>query len=268
MKLHLPRLRVVQGLLLRTLYVDRRNPGQLVDVLVIPVLDLLVWGLLTLWMQRSGVQLPRVLELLLGARVLWTFLYRTQTTVALSFLEDIWSRNFVNVFVTPVRLGEVFTATALLSFAKATVAASVLTAATWLLYDTNLVGLGATGLLGMLTLFVMGWSLGVVTAGLILRYGTTIQALTWALPIILQPVSAVYYPVTMLPAPLQWFASILPSTHAFEGMRSFLQTGEVPWRSLFVGLAWSLLYAVASMVFFRRKFDEIRRLGLLARSGS
>ncbi|MCK6548844.1 ABC transporter permease [Myxococcota bacterium] len=262
-----PRPRVVKGLLLRTFYVDRHNPGQLVDVVLIPVLDLLVWGLLTLYIKRSGVQLPKVLELVLGARVLWAFLYRSQTTVALTFLEDIWSRNFVNVFVSPVRLSEVFAATGALSMFKASLGAIVLTIATRVLYQADVLALGITGLLAIASLFLMGWALGVATAAIILRWGTSVQALTWALPIALQPISAVYYPVSMLPSWLQGFAMIFPSTHAFEGMRAFLDTGTVPWGLLLSGLGWALVYAIAAGLFFRVQFDAVRRLGLLAKAG-
>jgi len=257
----------IKGLILRNLYLHRRSLPRLMEIVFWPVMDLMVWGYVTVWMKRTGGGLGGVLDFLLGALVLWTVLYRAQLGVTVAFLEDIWSRNFVNVFVTPVRLSEILFATGMISVGKALATGLVLAPLAWLLYGTNVLALGASGAVGLLVLLLMGWSLGIVTTALILRYGHAAEALAWGIPFLIQPLSAVFYPVSVLPAWLRPFAWVLPSTHVFEGLRSALATGEVPVLHLGIGLALVVPLAATGGWYFRRQFAEVRRLGLLAKAG-
>ncbi|MBI4860068.1 MAG: ABC transporter permease, partial [Candidatus Riflebacteria bacterium] len=179
-----------------------------------PVMDLIVWGSVSVWMQKTGGQIPRAVDVLLGALVLWTILYRAQLGVTVAFLEDMWSRNFVNVFVSPVRLSELLVATGILSATKALLTGLVLVPLAWGLYGCDVLSQGVTGSLALLILLGLGWALGIVTTGLILRYGHAAEALAWGIPFLIQPISAVFYPVWVLPALLPPLALALPSTHA------------------------------------------------------
>ena len=44
-----------------------------------------------------------VLSIILSAVVLWDVLFRGQLGLTMSFLEEIWSRNLTNLFITPLR---------------------------------------------------------------------------------------------------------------------------------------------------------------------
>jgi ABC-2 type transport system permease protein len=257
----------VRGLILRNVYLHRRSLPRLMEIVFWPVMDLMVWGYVSVWMQRSGAGLPRAVDFLLSGLVLWTILYRSQLGVTVAFLEDIWHRNFVNIFVTPVRLSELLVATGLLSAAKSLATGLVLVplARTW--YGADVLALGATGVLALLVLLSMGWALGIVTTALILRWGHAGEALAWGIPFLIQPLSAVFYPVDVLPAWLRPIALVLPSTHVFEGLRAFLSTGAVPVARLATGLALVVPLVAAAAWFFRHQFAHARRLGLLARAG-
>lgn len=257
----------VYGLILRNVYLHKRSLPRLMEVVFWPVMDLMVWGYVMVWMRSSGAGLPRAVDFLLGALVLWTVLYRSQLGVTVAFLEDIWARNFVNVFVTPVRLSELMLATGVFSVVKALLTGLVLVPLAWLLFRTDVLALGLSGVGALGVLLLMGWSLGIVTTALILRYGHAAEALAWGIPFLIQPLSAVFYPVAVLPAWLRPISMALPSTHVFEGLRSFLETGRVPVGELAVGLALVVPYSVAAAWFFRRQFAEVRRLGLLAKAG-
>ena len=261
------RLPPIQGLILRNVYLHRRSLPRLMEVVFWPVMDLMVWGYVSVWMRSAGGALPRAMDFLLGALVLWTVLYRSQLGVTVAFLEDIWARNFVNVFVTPVRLSELLVATGVFSVAKALATGGVLVPLAWWLYGTDVLALGSTGVGALVVLLLMGWSLGIVTTALILRYGHAAEALAWGIPFLIQPLSAVFYPVSVLPAWLRPVSWLLPSTHAFEGMRGFLETGRFPLRELAIGLALVVPFTTAAALFFRHQFAEVRRLGLLAKAG-
>lgn len=261
------RLRPIQGLILRNVYLHRRSLPRLMEVVFWPVMDLLVWGYVSVWMKTSGAALPKAVDFLLGALVLWTVLARSQLGVTVAFLEDMWSRNFVNVFVTPVRVHEILIATGVFSAAKALATGFVLVPLAWLLYGTNVLALGVTGVGALLVLLLMGWSLGIATTALILRYGHAAEALAWGIPFLIQPLSAVFYPVSVLPGWLRPVSYMLPSTHVFEGMRRFLETGQVPLADLALGLVLVMPITAGAAWFFRAKFAEVRMLGLLAKAG-
>ena len=43
------------------------------------------------------------LNIILSAVVLWDILFRGQLGLTMSFLEEIWSRNLTNLFITPIK---------------------------------------------------------------------------------------------------------------------------------------------------------------------
>ena len=105
----------------------------------------------------------------------------------------------------------------------------------WLLYGFGLFALGPVVVLFFAALLMMGWAVALGVTSLILRYGAGAEALAWSVLFGLAPLSAVFYPVAVLPAALQPVALALPSAHVFEGMRAAL-AGEVRWDHL----AWAL----------------------------
>ena len=75
-------------------------------------------------------------------------------------------------------------------------------------------------------LLLMGWSLGLMVTGCILKWGPPAEALAWAVPGLVQPIAAVFYPVSVLPGWLQPIALSFPASHIFEGMRASL-SGQI-----------------------------------------
>ena len=80
--------------------------------------------------------------MLLGGVLLWEVALRSQMGVAISFLEEIWSRNLGHVFVSPLRPWELVAA--LLAISMMRMLAGVLPAIllAWALYAFNLFSLG------------------------------------------------------------------------------------------------------------------------------
>src|SRR6218665_2386834 len=120
-------LRVIWALVLRYIFLYTRNPVRLVEMVFWPVVDLLVWGNLTLFLQRStSHEFGNFIVFLLGAMILWDILFRAQQGVAISFLEDVWTRNLLNIFVSPVRTTEYVAATCVVGVLRICVTLSIL----------------------------------------------------------------------------------------------------------------------------------------------
>lgn len=255
----------ISGLILRYRYLYSRSTFRLLDMFFWPTMDLLVWGFLSTYMMKMNSSMPAAVTFLIGAIIFWDVLYRSQQAVAVSFLEDVWSSNLLNVFVAPIRISEFIAATYCVGLFQSLVVIALTSVMAWFFYSFNLLTVGIGLLPYLINLLLMGWWMGMITTGLIVRWGHSAEALAWAVPYLVQPVIAVFYPVSVLPPWLQPVAWALPATHVFEGMRAALR-GE-PFDP--VSVAWAfglnLFYMVMCALFFRKMFDTARNRGLLAK---
>ncbi len=254
------------GLLLRQLYLYRRSMIRLLDIAYWPVMDLLVWGFVSVYIGRLRGGGAVTIAFLLGGMILWDIFFRAQQAISVSFLEDVWTRNLVNVFVSPISSAEFITAMLLLGVMKVIVTGLVLAILAQALYAFNLFQYGLPLIPFVLNLLLSAWGIGIVTTAMILRFGQGAEMLAWAIPFFFQPFSAVFYPVTVLPVVLRPFAWALPTTHAFEGMRAVLSGAGIAWyRVGWALLGNAVLLAVAAAVFSWVMFIA-RDRGLLLRA--
>jgi ABC-2 type transport system permease protein len=260
--------RRIWALILRYTFLLRRSPPRQIEILFWPLMELLVWGFLTLYLRELNPGGANAMSFLLGAMIFWDVLFRAQQGVTLSFLEDIWSRNLLNVFISPVSRVEFAVSTSLVGLIKTTFIIFVLWLVALLFYGFNLGTIGAHLPPLLANLFLMGWSLGLFTTGLILRWGQAAENLAWAVPFLIQPISAVFYPVSVLPLWLQPVAWALPSTYVFEGMRAVLQGGHIPAVYLVKAFGLNLVFLALAAAFFAWMFEHAREHGLLAKIGT
>lgn len=262
MKLHR-----IAAVFLRYFYIYRRSGTRLLETVYWPLLDLVLWGFVTIYLSRYGRGLPQFVAFLLGALILWDILFRSQQGISVSFLEDVWARNFLNIFVSPLTTWEYLLALMLSSLLKILIAGVVLTLMAWLLFSFNIFLIGVSLLPFLVLLIVLGWAIGLVTTAIILRFGQQAEVLAWGIALLFQPVSAVFYPVSVLPPFLQSVARFMPAARVFEGMRAVISTGEFPRRELLVALALDAVYLAAALAFFFWMFRAVKRKGLLTRVG-
>jgi ABC-2 type transport system permease protein len=255
----------VFGLLLRQLFLYRRSMIRMLEVIYWPVMDLLVWGFVSVYVGRFRGGGGQAIAFFLGAMILWDIFFRAQQAISVSFLEDIWTRNLVNVFVSPISTAEFIAAMLLLGVMKVIVTGALLSALAYALYTFNIFAYGLALVPFVVILLLSAWGIGIITTAMILRFGQGAETLAWAIPFLFTPFSAVFYPVAVLPAALRPVAWALPPTHAFEGMRAVMAGGAVPWDQVAWGLAESaVLLAVAALVFNRVMYIA-RDRGLLIR---
>lgn len=260
--------RRVRALVLRYTYLYTRSVPRVMEMFFWPVMDLLVWGFLTIYLLKAGRGLPGYITFLIGAMIFWDILYRSQQGVTLSFLEDIWARNLLNIFVAPIRISEFIAATYVVGFVKILVTVAILAVLALGLYSFNLFSMGLSLIPFFVNLLLMGWAIGLVTTALIMRWGQSAEALAWGVPFLIQPVSAVFYPLSVLPKWLHPIALSIPATHVFEGMRQVLRGDGVPVHHIVWAFALNFLYLTLAAGFFRYMFGVARKKGLLAKLGT
>ncbi len=260
--------RIVKALLIKYAFICSRNTFRAMDVFFWPLMDLLVWGFLTMYLLKVGNSVPSMVTFLIGAVIMWNILYRAQQVISVSFLDDVWNRNLLNIFAGPVRLSEYITATYVMGFLQAIVVLVILSVAAALFYSFNVFQIGLIFGAFFVNLLLMGWALGLITTGVIVRFGPPAEALAWAVPFLIQPISAVFYPVSVLPPFMQILAKICPSSYVFEGMRQILSHQPYDSGTLFISFGLNVVYMAIAAVVFNRFFEEARMKGLLAKYGS
>jgi len=261
-------LRRVGALVLRYTFLYTRSLPRVAEMFFWPVMDLLVWGFITVYLMRLQNRLPATVTFLMGSMIFWDILYRAQQAVTISFLEDIWARNLLNIFVAPIRMSEFIAATYVVGFVKILVTVAVLASLAALFYSWNLFQMGFALLPLFANLLLMGWAVGMVTTALIMRWGQSAEALAWGIPFLIQPVCAVFYPLNVLPAWLRPISLCIPATHVFEGMRQVLRGEGLPMNHLLWAFGLNVLYLIAGTAFFRYMFGVAREKGLLAKLGT
>lgn len=251
----------------RHLMLYRRSPTRIMEIVYWPLLDLLVWGFITVYLAQFREGLPAFVAFFIGALILWDILFRAQQGICISFLEEVWSRNFLNLFVSPLRTSEYIGSIMIVSILKVCAAASFTVVIAFFLYDFNIFIIGVSLIPFVINLVVMGWAVGIMTTAIILRYGQQAEVLAWGLAFLFQPISAVFYPVSVLPGVLQAIAQFIPAAHIFEGMRAIINSNTFPATELIWAAGLNVAYLWASIVFFNWMFRVVKDKGLLVRVG-
>ncbi|HEY9787784.1 MAG TPA: ABC transporter permease [Candidatus Obscuribacterales bacterium] len=257
--------RVVKALILKYGYICSRNTFRALDIFFWPVMDLLVWGFVSVYMMKSTNALPALVTFLIAAAILWNVMFRAQQVVSVSFLDDVWSRNLLNIWAAPIRPIEYVGAAYIMGLAQAVIVLVLVGGLAIPFYSFNIFSLGVGFAFLFVNLLMMGWSMGLLVTGFILRWGPPAEALAWAVPFIVQPVSAVFYPISVLPPWLQPVAYAVPAAHVFEGMRQLIQHGQIAPVHIWCAVGLNLLYMFFSACMFKFCFEQARRRGFLAK---
>jgi ABC-2 type transport system permease protein len=221
-----------------------------------------------MYLLKAGKAVPSYITFLIGSMIFWDILYRAQQGVTISFLEDVWARNLLNLFVAPIRVSEFIVATYIVGFVKIIMIVALLTVMASSLYSFNLFAMGISLIPLFVNLLLMGWAVGMIATAMIVRLGQSAEALAWGIPFMIQPLCAVFYPLSILPKWLQPISLAIPATHVFEGMRQVLENKGMPVGHLWAAFGLNLVYLAVAALIFNRMFNVARRKGLLAKLGT
>jgi len=258
----------IWGLMYRHLALYRRSWPRVLELMYWPVLQMLVWGFVTAWL--AGVQnntASVTAGVLLGGVLLWEVTLRSQMGFAISFLEEIWSRNLGHIFVAPLRPAELVAGLVAMSMVRTAIGVGPAILLAFLLYGFGLWTLGPVLVLYFAALMAMGWAVALGVTALILRHGAGAEALAWGVLFGLAPFSAVFYPVSVLPGWLQPISLAIPATHVFEGMRAALLDGRLAWDHLAYAFALDLIWLGLAAWLFMAQFQAARVRGALMNIG-
>lgn len=253
----------ISAVVLRQYYLIRDNPTRLSQLFVWSLLEITLWGFISVYVADATD--ARFALSFLGGIILWEFLIRVMYGVTITFFEDLWSRNFLNIFASPLSIGEYVAGMVSSSIVTSAISFSAIIAFASLVFGFSAAIYGVAAFPFFLILFLSGISLGIIGVAVVLRFGPAAEWFIWPLPAIIAPFAGVFYPVSVLPAWMQTISIGLPTTYVFEGFRAVLAGQGVMLASLIPGILLACLYCTLAYVILYRVYRRAVRTGLLAR---
>jgi len=255
----------VIAIVLRQLYLMRGSPARVLPLFAWVAIDIVLWGFITRYLNSVANATFDFVPALLGAVLLWDFFSRVMQGVTTTFLEDVWARNFLNLFATPLSISEYVAGLVVSSIATSAIGLAVMLVVAAAAFGLSFFSYGVLLIPFLLVLFLFGIALGIFASGVVLRLGPASEWFIWPMPALISPFAGVFYPVATLPPWMQGVAHALPPSYVFEGMRTVVAGGEFSGASLFVGAALALLYIGLAFAFFAHVHRHAVRTGLIAR---
>jgi ABC-2 type transport system permease protein len=227
----------------------------MVDLPFWSLMTVVVFGFVTRFL--STLMDPTVARYLYLGTLMWEIMRIAQYSMTLGALWNVWSHNFSNMFITPLSMFEFVLAQMISGALKAIILFSLVAFIAAVAFDFSLL---------FLNLLCFAFSIGLLILGIIFRLGTRIQALAWGLVLIFQPLTAAYYPLSVMPPVMQTVARLFPPTYVFEAARASLDTPGIRWTEIGIATAENVAYFALAVWFFNYMYRRSRQTGQFARN--
>lgn len=251
----------IYSMLLRHFYIFKQSPDRISEVFFWPLVDVSIWGLTSLYFANIS-HLSKIITLILSGIILWTLTFRGAQEIPMAILEELWNKNLINIFTSPLSFGEWIVSTVILGIIKMAMSFIFIVILALILYKFNIFVFGFNLIPFVFLLTITAWSVGFFVTGLILRYSTKVQTVAWSLIAIISPFSGIYYSISVLPTWAQIISYAIPTSYIFEGMRQIVITGSVSPDKLLIPFVLNIFYFMLSFWYFLGSFKKTLERGL------
>ena len=250
----------------RHAYVLVRSPHRLFDVTLWPLVDVLMFGSLASFIGTGNASGGKqAAGYLLAGIILWHIVYQSQIAVSTGFLEETWSRNLLNLMVTPIREMEYVGGVALFGMAKLVIGVGLMMIGGFVFFSFNITTLGLAVVPIAAVLLLVGWAISLFVIGVVLRYGPGAEALAWGVMFVVLPLSGVFYPIDALPRAVRPIALALPTTYAFAALRGVVDGEALNWAYVGIGAGGAFVLSLLAFWFLVSMLKLFRRRGYVTR---
>jgi len=257
----------IYGLSLRHIYLIKGSFPRILDLIYWPSIQVFLWGFISEFFTMSSSYYSNTVGIILTAAILYDFLFRSSISYNMMFLEEIWSRNFTNLFIAPIKISEIIAALTMTAIFRTLIGLVPAVLLAIPLFGVSIFKLGIPLIFLLIALYIFGVSLGLfVTAGL-LRFGPSFENIAWASLFFLAPLGCIYYPIEILPDTLQTIAKALPLVHIFEEMRNILINQTINVIEIIKSIMISAIYFVGGVIIFYISYYGAKKKGTLINIG-
>ncbi len=235
---------------------------RLFDITFYPIMDIMLWGFISLWIQTGGSPTSHVGTLMLLSVVLWMIVENTNREIVLNFNEELYAHNLVNIFVSPIDISEWLAAVITLAIVRATFVLILCSFIIAVVRGINILSLGLLLPAIVILLLMSGIAIGLSIGALAMRWGRRISTFVWSIPYLILSLSAVFYPISLLPRWAQLIGRAMPISYVFETLRGTFQTGRIDWHALLIGFVLNVVYLSLSAFLFLWAFGRSNQEGM------
>ena len=257
----------IYGLFLRHFYLITRSFPRILDLVYWPSIQITLWGFISNFFANHSSYYNGAVGVILTCAILYDFLFRTSIGFNMLFLEEIWSRNFTNLFIAPIKMSEIIVSlvfTALIRSLIGLVPAILLTSP---IFGISILDLGMPLFLLFLSLYIFGVTLGLFVSAGLLRFGPSFENIAWSTMFLLAPFGCIYYPVETLPEIFQNVAYALPLVYIFEEARNILIDHTFNSGQILKAFYLNGTYLFIAISLFYYSFSQARKKGSLINIG-
>ena len=257
----------IYALGLRHLYLIMNYFQRVLYLISWPTVQIFLWGFISKFFTLNSDYYSNTVGVILTAAILYDFLFRASISFNMMFLEEIWSRNFTNLFIAPIRIREIIISLTLTAILRTLIGLVPAVLISIPLFGVSILKLGIPLIYLLLALYLFGITLGLLVTSGLLRYGPSFENIAWASLFFLAPLGCIYYPIEILPNSLQIIAKGLPLVHIFEEMRNILMTSSVDYSNIFKSISISIVYFIFGVIVFYISYFGAKRRGTLMNMG-
>ena len=257
----------IYGLFLRHFYLISRSFPRILDLIYWPSIQITLWGFISNFFAEHSTYYSGTIGVILSCAILYDFLFRTSIGFNMLFLEEIWSRNFTNLFIAPMKISEIIISLVFTALIRALIGLIPAILLTSPLFGISILKLGLPLAFLFLSLYIFGITLGVLVSAGLMRFGPSFENISWSTMFLLAPFGCIYYPVEILPSFFQSIAYALPLVYIFEETRNILVNGMVNYGNILNALYLNGLYLFIAIIVFYYSFDKARDKGTLINIG-
>ena len=255
------------GLFLRHFYLITRSFPRVLDLIYWPSIQITLWGFISNFFASNTTYYNNAVGVILTCAILYDFLFRTSIGFNMLFLEEIWSRNFTNLFIAPLKISEILSSLIFTALVRALIGLIPAILLTSPLFGISILDLGVYLFFLFLSLYIFGITLGILVSAGLLRFGPSFENIAWSTMFLIAPFGCVYYPVDILPSFFQVVAYIMPLVYVFEEARGILIDQTFNLENIYKAFILNIIYLTIAICLFYYSFHQARKKGTLINIG-
>ncbi len=255
------------GLFLRHFFLIKSSFPRILDLIYWPSIQIILLGFISKFFSTYSDYYNNTVGIILTCAILYDFLFRSSISFNMLFLEEIWSRNFTNLFIAPMKISEIIISlvfTALIRTLIGLVPAILLTSP---LFGISILNLGVPLFFLFLSLYIFGITLGLFVSSGLIRFGPSFENIAWSSLFLLAPLGCIYYPIEILPEFFQILAKGLPLVYIFDETRNILVNNFVNFENILYAFYLNAFYLSIGISLFYFSFSKARKKGSLINMG-
>ena len=252
----------VSAFFLRNWRMSHRNVFTVFEIVFWPIVNLLSVGLLITFLRAEP---GTVVFVLVGTFALST-VQVCQLDVAYAALFDMWSKSIKHQLVAPIQPWHLVLGSWLMGLLRGTAVFILQAAVSHWVFGVSVLAHGLAPAAALLVgLLLSAAGVGLLVSTLLMLFGLRAEVSAWSGVSLVLLLCGVYYPVSVLPAPLRVVAAGVPLTHFLEAFRAHLGYAPVFTVPLLRGYALAVVYVAGGYALFAWAIHRARRTGMLLR---